>query len=71
MVYVYKMYYSNTYYAKDSLTYGLKDKCSRDLEQTGLLTTVYVNGELVKTTTLTEIREKINNYSKLTQESLV
>jgi len=58
-------------YPKDSLTYGLKDKCSRDLEQTGLLTTVYVNGELVKTTTLTEIREKINNYSKLTQESLV
>jgi len=57
-------------YAKDSLTYGLKDKCSRELEQTGLLTTVYTNGELVKTTTLTEIREKINNYSKLTQESL-
>lgn len=57
-------------YAKDSLTYGLKDKCSSDLEQTGLLTTVYVNGELVKTTTLTEIREKINNYSKLLQETV-
>jgi nicotinamide phosphoribosyltransferase len=57
-------------YAKDSLTYGLKDKCSRELEQTGLLTTVYTNGELVKTTTLTEIREKINNYSKLLQETV-
>jgi nicotinamide phosphoribosyltransferase len=58
-------------YAKDSLTYGLKDKCSRNLEETGLLTTVYKNGDLVKTTTLTEIREKINNYSKLVQETVV
>lgn len=57
-------------YAKDSLTYDLKDRVSSELEQTGLLTPVYVNGELVKTTTLTEIREKINNYSKLMQESI-
>ena len=58
-------------YAKDSLTYALKDKCSRDLEENGLLTTVYKNGDLVKTTTLTEIREKINNYSKSVQETVV
>jgi hypothetical protein len=57
-------------YAKDSLTYGLKDKCSRNLEETGLLTTVYKNGDLVKTNTLNEIREKINNYSKLVQETV-
>jgi hypothetical protein len=35
------------------------DQCDYELEKQGLLTTVFINGELVKKTTLEEIRNKL------------
>jgi nicotinamide phosphoribosyltransferase len=41
-------------------TLYVKDQCTWKEEQTGLLTTVFKDGKLVKTTTLEEIRERLN-----------
>lgn len=38
----------------------LKDQCSREEERQSLLTTVFLNGKLVKETTLSEIRARID-----------
>ena len=40
----------------------VKDQCTWEEEKTGLLTTVFKDGELVKTTTLEEIRNRINKH---------
>lgn len=40
----------------------LKDQCTKEEEQGGLLTTLFKDGELVKRHSLTQIREKINTY---------
>ena len=40
-------------------TLGVKDKCTWEEEKTGLLTTVFKDGKLIKTTTLEEIRNKL------------
>lgn len=37
------------------------DQCTWEQEQTGLLTTIFKDGKLVKETTLDEIRERLNN----------
>lgn len=42
-------------------TYKLIDKCSWDEENTGELKVIYENGQFYNQTTLTEIRERINN----------
>ena len=42
----------------------LKDQCSKEEEQMGLLEVVFENGRLVKETSLSEIRGKINSYIK-------
>ena len=39
---------------------SVKDQCTWDEEKTGLLTTVFKDGKLVKETTLDEIRNKLN-----------
>ncbi len=39
----------------------MKDQCTWEQEQGGLLTTVFKDGKLVKETTLEEIRERLNN----------
>lgn len=38
------------------------DQCTWEEEQTGLLTTVFKDGVLVKTTTLDEVRERLNSH---------
>lgn len=43
----------------DDLT--LKDQCTWEEENTGLLQTIFKNGEFVKTTTLSKIKEKLLN----------
>lgn len=40
----------------------LKDQCTKEEEQDGLLTTLFKDGVLVKRHSLTQIREKINSY---------
>jgi nicotinamide phosphoribosyltransferase len=40
----------------------LKDRCSWEEEKEGLLQTVFLNGEIVNTTTLSEVRDRINSY---------
>ena len=40
----------------------LKDECTWDEEKTGLLTTVFENGKIVKEYSLTEIRTKVSSY---------
>ncbi len=40
----------------------LKDQCTEEEEQTGLLTTVFLDGQLTRTTTLAEVRERLNSY---------
>jgi nicotinamide phosphoribosyltransferase len=42
----------------------LKDQCTKEEEEQGLLKTVFLNGVLVRETSLSEIREKIDNYFK-------
>lgn len=52
------------YQAKGSHGYSklmLKDECTKEEENDGLLTTVYEDGRLVKETSLSKIRERINN----------
>lgn len=39
----------------------LMDQVSKDVENTGLLETVFVDGQLIKQTSLSEIRERINS----------
>jgi nicotinamide phosphoribosyltransferase len=39
---------------------GVEDQCTWEQEQTGLLTTVFKDGKLVKETTLDEIRNRLN-----------
>lgn len=40
---------------------GVKDQQTWEQEKQGLLTTVFKDGKLIKTTTLDEIRNKLNN----------
>lgn len=40
----------------------LKDECTWDEEKTGLLTTVFENGKIVKEYSFTEIRAKVSSY---------
>lgn len=40
----------------------LKDQCTWEEEKTGLLQTVFLNGKLMRYTTLSEIRSRINSY---------
>ena len=40
----------------------VKDQCTWEEEKTGLLTTVFKDGELIKTTTLEEIRNRVNKH---------
>jgi nicotinamide phosphoribosyltransferase len=39
----------------------LRDRCTWEEEKQGLLETVFLDGELVRTSTLAEIRTRINN----------
>lgn len=39
--------------------YTLRDQCTKEQEQTGVLTTVFKDGKLIRSTTLEEIRERI------------
>ena len=39
----------------------LKDQCTSEEENQGLLETIFENGSFIKRTTLTEIRERISN----------
>ncbi len=41
--------------------YSLKDQCSKTEEESGCLEIVYENGKLVRETTLSEIRERVNS----------
>lgn len=52
-----KKYYLNLDEETNELK--LKDQCTLSEEKTGLLETMFLNGELVKETTFTEIRNKI------------
>jgi len=40
----------------------LKDQVSKEIENTGLLETVFIDGDLVKETSLSEIRERLISY---------
>lgn len=44
----------------DSSSLAIQDQCTWKQEQTGLLTTVFKDGKLIKQTTLEEIRNKLN-----------
>ena len=41
----------------------LKDRCTLEQESSGLLETVYVDGNFVKTTKINDIRELINSQN--------
>jgi nicotinamide phosphoribosyltransferase len=41
---------------------NLKDRCTWEEEQQGLLQTVFLDGKLMKSTSLTEVRNRLNSY---------
>lgn len=52
-------------YADDNGKILMKDGCTKEEEQTGLLETVFLNGKLVKEQTLAEIRKRVLNPNEL------
>jgi len=54
-----KVYYDEIDLGNEVNTILLKDQCTWEEENQGLLQTVFIDGKLVRTTTLDEIREKL------------